>query len=184
MKSVQLEFVEDETWKFVWAAAALALLVITLTMVVPIWQLHGKHVALDREVARFQALQLQQLAQPKKTGNPLGNVRAASEDAAVRLLHRDWNQFYDTIETPALSQARLLQMGFDSATGDTTLEYELDQLEQAAQVSSALDDASPRRGVWRLERLERLERAGPTQSTSGAAKVKGYWRARVDHATY
>ncbi|MFC7205932.1 hypothetical protein ACFQOZ_03085 [Comamonas endophytica] len=178
---MQIEFVENETWKLVWTAAAVVLLAITLSLVVPIWQTHRKRVALDQELASFQALQLQELAERKKTANPLGHVRAASEAAAVRLLQRDWNQLYDTIEAPALADARLLQLSFDSATGDATLEYELDKLEQAAHVSNALDAASRQIGLWRLERFERAEQ---TRSMSGAATVKGYWRSRVDQTAW
>lgn len=179
MKPVQVEFVEPRAWKFIWAVATLVLFAIAAITAVQTWRLHQQRTALEREIATVQTLRLQRLAQEKQAETPQGNPRAASEAAAYHLLRLDWNVLYDSLEIPELSKVRLVQLSFDAMTGIAMLEYELDNLEQAAGVATALNEASSRSGVWRLERLDN---GAQSNSLGGATtKVKGVWRAQVTH---
>lgn len=177
MKAVQIDFIEPRAWKFIWTAASVAFLLIIATTFMSVWQLRQQKVDLEQKLASFQALQLERLNKKKAAQDVGSNPRAASEGAANRLLQRDWNLLYDTIETPALSKIRLVQMSFDAVTGVAMLEYELNDMTQAADVARALDEASGSSGLWRLERLEN---DAQFSSAVGLGKVKGFWRASLD----
>ena len=171
MKPVQMDFVEPRAWRYIWSVAATVLLVIAATTAVKVWQLRQQRAALAQELVALEAQQLQRLAQAKAMGPPKDNPRAASEAAANRLLKRDWNRLYDTIETPTLSKVRLVQMSVDAATGQVMLEYELDSLAQATVVTQALNDASG--AIWQLQRLD----GGASVGGIGVARTKGVWRS-------
>lgn len=172
MKPVQMDFVEPRAWRYIWSVAATVLLVIATTTAVKVWQLRQQRAVLAQELVALEAQQLQRrLAQAKALGPPKDNPRVASEAAANRLLKRDWNRLYDTIETPTLSKVRLVQMSVDAATGQVMLEYELDSLAQATVVTQALNDASG--AIWQLQRLD----GGASVGGIGVARTKGVWRS-------
>lgn len=171
MKPVQMDFVEPRAWRYIWSVAATVLLVIATTTAVKVWQLRQQRAALAQELVALEAQQLQRLAQAKALGPPKDNPRVASEAAANRLLKRDWNRLYDTIETQTLSKVRLVQMSVDAATGQVMLEYELDSLAQATVVTQALNDASGT--IWQLQRLD----GGASVGGIGVARTKGVWRS-------
>jgi len=173
MKTVQIEFVEPRAWKFIWAAAAVVALAITITTAVKVWQLRQQQAEIAKELVNLHDRQLQRLAQEKINAPPKDNPRAASEAAARRLLQRDWNQLYDAIETPALGKVRLVQLSFDAVTGQVMLEYELDTIALAADVTKALSAPSGGLAVWQLERLENGAQGGPV----GTGRIRGVWRA-------
>lgn len=175
MKSVQISFVEPKAWKAVWAGAGLVLLCIVTFTGIQLWQLHQSKAALQAELDQLQAQRLQQQAH-QSPASPVVNLRSASEAAAARLLQRDWNVVFDAIETPALAKVRLVQFSFDAQTGQSMLEYELERMEQAVQVTEALNATESGHVVWQLERLENT-----TQSSVGSVgRVRGVWRALVD----
>lgn len=179
MKAVRIEFVQPRAWRFFWAGAALVLLTIAATTGVKLWQLHLQRTALERQTTALRAAQLEhklalENAKEQRTDNP----RASSEAAANRLLQRDWNHLYDAIETPALAKVRLVHFNMDAATGQAVLEFELDSMEQAVEVSHglALSATSGTAKAWQLERLERAGDGG----AAGAGKVRGFWRKSLE----
>lgn len=175
MKPSQIEFVQPLAWKILWFTAALLLLALLTNTGVKAWQLRQQEAALAQKIADLRSAQLQQrLVQEQAAQPPQDSPRAGSEAAANRALQRDWNRLYDSIETPTLSKIRLIQLSMDAVTGQAMLEFELDGLMQAGDVTNALSSAS---GVtWQLERLEN----GVQATYGGSAKPKGIWRAILD----
>lgn len=176
MRSVRIDFVEPKAWKFIWASAALMVLVIMVITGVKVWQLRQQRVALEQQLAALQAQQRQRLAQAQPAASPQDNPRAASEAADRRLLQRDWNRLYDAIETPALAKVRLVQLNMDAVSGQVVLEYELESMAQAAVVTQALNAVSGQDSLWRLDQLENEAQGG----TVGVARVRGVWHAVLE----
>jgi len=172
MKPVQIDFVVPRAWKFIWATAAVVVLAIITTTGVRAWQLRQLRMALDGQLAALQTQQLQRLANAKSVEHPQHDPRAANEANAHRLLQSDWNRVYDAIETPALAKVRLIQLSMDAITGQARLEYELESMTQAEEVTRALNEASRQEDAWQLERLESTGQG----DLAGPAKVKGVWR--------
>lgn len=173
MRPVQIDFVAPRTWKFIWAAATVVVLAVLATSGAKLWQLRQQRVALEQQLTALQAQQLQRLAQTKAVEPSQGNPRVASEATARRLLQRDWNRLYDAIETPALAKVRLIQLNMDAVTGQAMLEYELESMAQAAGVTHALNES----GAGTTWRLERVDSGAQPSSGTGAARLKGVWRA-------
>lgn len=173
MKSVQIEFVRTQAWKFIWVAAAVVLLVIAATTAVKAWQLREQWVALEQELATLQSQQLQRLAQTKTERPSNKHPRATSEADANRLLQRDWNRLYDAIETKALDKVRLIQLSFDAVTGQTMLEYELEDMRQASDVTRMLNESANESSVWQLNQLDSGIQTSPVVN----GKVRGVWRS-------
>lgn len=163
MRPVRIDFVEPRAWKFIWAAAALVVLAIVTTTGVKVWQLRQQRVVLEQQLAAMNAQQMQRLAQAPES--PQDNPRAVSEAATRRLLQRDWNRLYDAIETPALAKVRLVQLNMDAVSGQVVLEYELESMAQVSAVTQALNDASGKAGVWRLERVDKSSQGGGVVET-------------------
>jgi hypothetical protein len=169
MKPVQIQFVAPRAWKLIWAITAVVLLAMTSHTGWRLWQQHQVRLGLQSELAQLQA-QLNARSTPKP---PEVNPRQASEQAALRLLHRDWNHVFDAIENPALAQVRLVQMSVDAESGETRLEYELESFAHASIVSAALNgpDAT---AVWRLERVD----SGASRQEPGTGKARGVWSSK------
>jgi hypothetical protein len=174
MKPVRIQFVEPRAWKVIWLVTAVILLSIAGFTGWQVWQQHQIRKGLQVELDRLQA-ELKARAAPVA---PAVNPREASEKAAQRLLHRDWNRLYNAIEHPDLAQVRLRQLTFDAETGDARLEYELENMSQGSAVTAALN-AENDSGAWQLERLI----SAPTNVSSSYpidAKVRGVWRGRFE----
>jgi hypothetical protein len=170
MKPVRINFVAPTAYKGVWAVAAGVVLVIAGSTAWQLWQGQQTRQALHAEMTQRQAeaerarLERERLV-PE---TPVVNPRAGSERAAARLLQRDWNGLFDTLENTQLPGVRLVSASLDAASGQARVEYELERMEQGSEVTEALNAASVGQAVWLLERLD---------GDGGAGKVRGVWRA-------
>jgi hypothetical protein len=168
-KRARLQFVEPRAWKLIWLFTAIFLISLAGFTGWQVWQQHEVRRGLQMELDRLQA-ELKARSAPVV---PVLNPREASEKAAQRLLQRDWNRLFDTIENPDLANVRLVQLTFDAETGEARLEYELENMTQGAKVTSVLNSTEGT-NVWRLERLN-----ADTGGATGAGKARGVWRARL-----
>lgn len=166
MKPVQIEFVAPRAWKVIWSVTAVALIALLGHTGWQVWQQHQVRWALQAELAQLKARSI-----PKP---PEANPRQASEQAALRLLQRDWNRVFDAIENPALTQVRLVQMSMNAETGATRLEFELESVAHASLVTAALNGAETS-AVWRLERVD----ADAPRQDSGSGKARGVWSSML-----
>lgn len=176
MKPVDIHFVEPRAWMGIWFCAALVVCTIAVSTGVQLWRDQQQQRAVLAESAQLRANleEAQRGAQLKPV--PEVNMRAANEVATARLLQRDWNALFDVIESPSLAEVRLIQLSVDAQTGQAMLEYELGRVEQAAQVTKALNggakSSSGQGAVWRLERVD----ASAQPNASGVPKARGLWR--------
>lgn len=170
MKPVRINFVAPTAYKAVWAVAGGVALVIAGSTGWQLWQGQKIRQALQAELVQRQAEAERARRERERLvpETPAVNPRAGSERAAARLLQRDWNGLFDTLENTQLPGVRLVSASLDAASGQARVEYELERMEQGAGVTEALNAASAGITIWQLERLD---------GDGGAGKVRGVWRA-------
>lgn len=174
MKPVRIQFVTPRAWKAIWSLAAMVMVATVGVTGWQVWQQHQIRLGLQAELDRWQS----ELNARSKPVTSFSDPREASEQAAQRLLQRDWNLLFDAIENPALNKVRLVQLSFDAHSGLARLEYALASMAQGALVTSALNGAGD--GIaWRLERLS-VEGDTASQHGGAALPVRGVWSARVE----
>lgn len=167
MKPIHIDFVAPRSWKVIWLIAAAFILSIAGFTGWQVWKQRQVQSDLQSELLRLQS----ELASRAVLNSPVVNPREASERAARRLMQRDWNPLFDTLESPSLSNVRLVQLTFDSETGLARVEYEIADVATGTSVTSALNK-NGNGVVWRLEQLN-------TGSAIGSVnKVRGTWRAQ------
>lgn len=170
MKPVQIQFVAPRAWRPIWLISALLLIALLSHTGWRVWQQHQLRLGLQAQLAHLQA----QSTTRSTPTLPDIDPRHTSAQAARRLLQRDWNRVFDAVEDPALSQARLVQMSVDAATGDVRLEYELESFAHASLVTAALNGPQAI-ALWQLERVD----AGATRQDPGVGKARGVWSAKM-----
>jgi hypothetical protein len=180
MKPVQIDFVAPRAWKLIWALGAVAVLGVAITTGWQVWQLAQLRQAMQSELNQLQAERQQQLAKQKPEA-PEVNPRANSELAAQRLLQRDWNALFDTLENTQLPGARLVHLNMDAGSGQARVEYELEGMEQGAALTVALNAANGGIAVWRLERLSGGAVGNGAGGGYSGAKVRGVWAAQLPY---
>lgn len=173
MKAIYIDFVAPQGRKYVWGVACIVVVALVAVYGVRVWSLTQQKAEVEARLATLTLQQRQSAAQPPAEENKSDNPKAASEAAALHLRQWDWNRVYDAIETPALTKTRLVQMGVDAQSGQITLQFELDSMTQAAQVTEALNSASQPGAVWRLERLENATH--PSATSGMGTSIKGVW---------
>lgn len=170
MKPVQIQFVAPRARKVIWSITAVVLLALMGHTGWQVWQQHQLRQGLQAELAKLQA-QLKARSTPK----PLeAHPRQASEQAALRLLQRDWNRVFDAIENPALIPVRLVQLNMDAETAEVRLEYELESFAHASLVTEALNGSGDS-VVWQLERVD----TGAMRQAPGVGRARGVWSSKL-----
>lgn len=146
MKKIQINFISDHRWKWVWG---LALLSIGCLAGAYAWQWHGAS-RLARETEDLISVARQNLAllgAPKEA--PLNPKRASAEQAA-KLLQQDMNKVFATIENLKEPGTRLRNLSLDGASGILRLEFEIDSVVRASTLTAALNEGYGTR-PWQLE---------------------------------
>jgi predicted negative regulator of RcsB-dependent stress response len=174
MKPVSIEFVENQSWRFVWSVAATFVFGVAGALAWHAWKTEQSSAQVR---ARMEELQ-NRLHQTSQAVPVAADPRHASAMRAAKLLQQDPNKPFAAIENLDETGARLLTMSLDSASDALRLEYELASVEQASAVSAALN-AGYERAPWRLESVNAVTKGtamgvvGPTQA------VKGIWSAQL-----
>jgi hypothetical protein len=156
---VHIEFVHSGPWRSIWSAAALACcLVAGLTA----WKWHYLTDAI-----KLQRLQIADIASELQRLRTPVEVKADPRSGSVALAQvqvlRDLNPLFVAIENTKVSGAHLKEFVVDTVGNTMRLDYEIDSLEMAAQVTEALNVGNEQR-PWRLGTVAVV-------SSSGAPKV-------------
>ncbi|QHE86651.1 hypothetical protein [Hydrogenophaga sp. BPS33] len=169
-----LQFVPSRASAIAWRFAGMWLLCLAVFTGWQVWQQHSVQRTLQTELARLQA----DLQARSVTAAPAVNLREASERSAWRLMQRDWNRLYDTIESAELTAVRMVQLSFEAETGDARLEIELDPVGQSSDVTAALNrNETP--GTWRVESIVATGGTAIASPFAGT-RLRGVWRARLE----
>lgn len=177
MRPIRIEFVKNTIWQRVWLFAAL---LCATAMGVAGFQWLG--LSQDMEAEKQSAAILQQQIQSARTPVTIkADPRSADAAKVAQLLQQDHNAAFSTIENLKIPGVRLMGFVLDS-TGDTVkLDYEMDTLSQAAQVTEQLNSGYASR-PWKLNavNMNAVTSLGVVGNSSGV-QGKAYratWTAR------
>ncbi len=146
MKPIHINFIRDESWRWIWAATAVICLCV---MGFTAWQWYKTRQSIqtiqaDINTARKTAAQL---GTPKPV---LVDPRKASTEQTIKLLQQDLNKVFNSAESPKEAGVRLRSLNMDSAAGTLRLEFELDSLPRASSITAVLNAGYEDR-PWQLE---------------------------------
>lgn len=185
MKPIHMEFVPNRSWRLVWALSAVLALVILLLAGVK-WQ--GRQQGWERESQAQRSLraQIDALSQPSQ---PLPAMQVRARQQVNAQLQLDLNPVFATVEGLQLPGVQLRSLNVDTSNGVVRLEYALDSVAQASQVSEKLNTGYDRK-PWGLTAVVMNAAAGSggTAAVAGAGipvnrvggSYSGTWSASID----
>lgn len=181
MKPVRIEFMEDRRWLWIWIPAALCCLGWLGGVV---WQWKLKDQAAQETVERIHAVQtqLQILNAPAVVQ---ADPRLGSTQLAAQLLQQDLNPVFAVVENLQVPGARLRGLALETASGTLRLEYELDSITTASQVTEALNMGYVQR-PWHLDGVSGAAGGGNNVGSPphalvamGAPMFRGLWSVQL-----
>lgn len=178
MRKLNIEFVEDCRWRWVWLAVAIMSLTYMGVGVMKWLQIANDKAEIERQISILK-IQISKLIAPSA---PKLDARQASAIKAAALLQFDLNTVFASIENIIEPGTRLRNMALDVSTGTLRLEYELDSAEKAVALSQILNAGNGLR-PWQLESLNAIGGTGVGAGSLGSmgttAKVIGIWNAQL-----
>lgn len=174
MREINIEFIEDRRWRFLWSVIAIVCAGLLIAMT---WL--GYQISQEKREINLQ-IQSTRLMMPSApiVGIQKQDARYASSLKAASLLQFDLNKVFSTIENIAEPSTRLINVTFDASTGSLRLEYELDSVEVAVVLTEKLNDGYELR-PWQLESLSTSRSNISNAIPSSAAKTIGIWHCQI-----
>lgn len=173
MKSIDIDFVADTRWRWVWAAAALSAVCLAGAMGM-YWQKASRAL---QDIESRTTITQQQIAQLNARRVVVADPRQASAEQAVQLLQQDLNKVFASVENLKEAGVRLRGMTLDGGAGVLRLEFELDAMPTASVVTAALNGGYENR-PWQLESVTRAGGGGQIGFAS-AQVVRGLWVVQI-----
>lgn len=176
MKSIDIDFVADKRWRWVWAAAALC--AVCLAGAVGLYWQKTKRALQDIESR--SAITQQQITQLNARRVVVADPRQASAEQAVQVLQQDLNKVFASAENLKETGVRLRGLTLDGAAGVLRLEFELDAMPTASIVTAALNGGYESR-PWQLESVTGVGGGGGGQIGFASAQVvRGLWVVQLN----
>lgn len=173
MKPIDIDFVADKRWRWVWAAAALCTLCLTGAVA-----LHWKKTnRTARDIESRAAIAQQQIAQLNARQVIVADPRQASAEQAVQLLQQDLNKVFASAENLKETGVRLRGLNLDGTAGVLRLEFELDAMPTASIVTAALNGGYENR-PWQLESVTGAGGGGQI-GFAPAQILRGLWFVQI-----
>jgi hypothetical protein len=173
MKSINIDFVADKRWHWVWAAAALGAVCLAGAVGV-YWQKTNRAL---QDIENRTAITQQQITQLNARRVVVADPRQASAEQAVQLLQQDLNKVFASAENLKETGVRLRGLTLDGAAGVLRLEFELDAMPTASIVTAALNGGYESR-PWQLESVTGAGGGGQIGFAS-AQVVRGLWLVQI-----
>lgn len=174
MKQIHINFVIDRGWRWIWAAAGVA--VLCLAGLVG-WQVQ-KSMKKLRGIEAQIAVTKEKIPVASPPSLPVVDLKHASSEQAAKLLQQDLNKVFSSAENLKDPGVRLRSLTLDNLTGTVRLEFELDTLSRASSLTVALNAGYEDR-PWQLESVNG---AGPNIASGFATTqtFRGLWLAQLD----
>ncbi|OOG37826.1 hypothetical protein [Polaromonas sp. A23] len=173
MKSIQIDFIQDKRWRWIWIACLLSGVLLSG---VTVWQWQKSDRAIRETGSRIEGVRqkLSQLNAPKES---LPNPRHGSAEQAAKLLQQDLNKVFATIENLKEPGTRLRNLSLDGASGALRLEFEIDSVGKAASLTALLNTGYDNR-PWQLESVSTA--TSNPMGFGSALNHRGIWSVQLD----
>lgn len=178
MKPIQMEFIENQRWRWIWSVAILCGLALLGSAM---WRSKRLEPAIHAESERLGAVQLR-LQQLRLPVQHKGDPRHISWAQAAQLLQFDPNRAFTTVENLQERDIGLRSLSLEAASNRLRLEYEVDSLVKAAAVTELLNAGYELR-PWQLESVHRtgpVNAAGALPMGSETASFRGIWSVQLN----
>ena len=174
MKKINIEFIEDYRWRFLWALTAISCFGSVIAMSWFGYQNFQKKRDITQQIqnTRSKMPGAPEVVAAKKDSKHTSSLRSAL------LLQFDLNKIFNTIENIAEPSARLVNMTFDGSTGKLRLEYELVSVENAVVLTEKLNSGYEIR-PWQLESLSTTRSSTSNVISSAPSKAMGVWSCLI-----
>lgn len=169
MKAIDIDFVVDKRWRWIWATVAFCALCLA-GAVAFYWQ---KSNEATRDIESRVNLVKQQMAQLNARRVIVADPKQASAEQAVQLLQQDLNKVFASAENLKETGVRLRNLNLDGTAGVLRLEFELDAMGKASTVTEALNGGYESR-PWQLESVTGAG-GGSQIGFASAQMVRGLW---------
>lgn len=174
MKPIQIDFIVDKRWQWVWATA-LIFGVSLMGWASWQWQITSRAVRDTESRIGIAGQQLKLLNAPKEIRL---NPRHASAEQAAKLLQQDLNKVFATVENLAEPSTRLRNLSLDGTSGILRLEFEVDSMSRAASLTSIFNTGYENR-PWQLESVGGAANNNP-MGFATAQTIRGIWTVQLD----
>jgi hypothetical protein len=174
MKTIEIDFVADKRWRWVWAVAALCAACLAAAVALH-WQ---KTNRATRDIESRAATIQQQITQLNARRVVTADPRQASAEQAVQLLQQDLNKVFASAENLKEIGVRLRGFNLDGTAGVLRLEFELDAMQKASVVTEALNGGYENR-PWQLESVTGAGGGGGQIGFASAQVVRGLWFVQI-----
>lgn len=172
MKSVQIEFIEDQRWRFIWIAALIYGLGLLASLVWR-WETLEQSIREESELISEVQLRLQRIPAPV---HHKVNPRHTSLSLAAKFLGQDLNNAFATVENLQEPGIRLRSLSLETVVDSLRLEYDLDSMVKASTLTEALNTGYEYR-PWQLESISGP--AGEGLMVSGTSSFRGTWSVQL-----
>lgn len=174
MKPIQIDFIENRRWRWVWTSAIL-FGVCLMAWTSWHWQ---KNTSATRDMENRISAAGQQLKLLNAPEEIRLNPRHASAEQAAKLLQQDMNKVFATVENLAEPGTRLRNLSLDGASGIVRLEFELDSMSRAASLTTLFNTGYENR-PWQLESVSGAANNNPMGFATAQA-IRGIWTVQLD----
>jgi hypothetical protein len=174
MKQIRIDFVMERGWRWIWAAAAVAVLCIAGLVG---WQVQ-KSMKTFRGIEDQIAITKEKMPIPGPPPLPVVDLKHASSEQAAKLLQQDLNKVFSSAENLKEPGVRLRSLTLDNLSSTVRLEFELDALPKASSLTDALNVGYEDR-PWQIESVN----GAGSNIASGFATTqtfRGLWFAQLD----
>ena len=175
MKSLRIDFIEDQRWRYTWIATG-----VLLALLLIVYQTLAHQSAAQQNALRQQLDGLQSSWQANTAERPQDR-RHAHALLIAKQLQTDHNKVFQALETLKEPGIRLRQLQIDGATGRVRVEYEFESLDKIAVISGHLNSGytSP---PWRFEGSSANSGSsrGSLPVIGNQLTTKGTWTCSID----
>lgn len=172
MKAVSIDFVLRRTWKGVWMVAAVVVLGLL------IWHAIRSATLLDDIRTLDDKLSASQFELKKADQKAKANPRSASIRTANKALSVDLNKPFAALENMSVPGVLLVGASFDVSNDGLRVEYALESMSKAAEVTDYLNmgyDTRP----WVMENV--TSNVGlPAVNGTPISAAKGIWSVKLE----
>ena len=175
MKSLQIEFVRNRSWRLLSGSAGTVCLAVLGMAAWHSWQ--GGIARRELSEQTTSAIQLAQRLREQRQA-PI-DPRRPNAQLVAQLLQQVLNVMFATVVSVKEPGTGLRSHSFDASSNALHLEYELDSLARASSVTAALN-AGRDIGPWQLENVSSTAGSVPAGVATLALSFVGSWLSRLD----